>query len=112
MANRSKLWGVSPLSYFETCTKLSQRLTEDTYIQALNIARPGALADFITAQIEPPQLTRQELLETFDPHDRLRKAWCCSSAELGVLELEQKIHTDRCSVRWSAASGNITCASR
>jgi ATP-dependent Lon protease len=82
------------LGYFETCTKLSQRLTEDTYIQALNIARPGALADFITAQIEPPLLTRQELLETFDPHDRLRKACVLLKRELGVLELEQKIHTE------------------
>ncbi|MGH2514645.1 MAG: endopeptidase La, partial [Ktedonobacterales bacterium] len=82
------------LGYFETCTKLSQRLTEDAYIQALNIESPGALADFIVAQLEPPIPARQDLLETFDPLTRLRKACKMLQRELSVLELEHKIHDE------------------
>ncbi|HLJ81921.1 MAG TPA: endopeptidase La, partial [Ktedonobacterales bacterium] len=82
------------LASFETCTKLSPRLTEDAYIQALNIERPGALADFIVAQLEPPISVRQDLLETFDPLARLRKACKLLQRELNVLELEHKIHDE------------------
>ncbi|HLZ21728.1 MAG TPA: endopeptidase La [Ktedonobacterales bacterium] len=82
------------LGSFETCTKLSQRLTEDSYIQALNIEYPGALADFIVAQLEPPIPVRQDLLETFDPLARLRKACKLLQRELNVLELEHKIHDE------------------
>jgi ATP-dependent Lon protease len=82
------------LGYFESCTKLSQRLTEDAYIQALNIEQPGALADFIVAQLEPPLGVRQDALETFDAHERLRKACQLLRRELNVLELEHQIHDE------------------
>ena len=49
----------SALGYLETCSKLGTRMSEDAYIQALNIALPGALADFIVAQLEPPLAVRQ-----------------------------------------------------
>ncbi len=79
------------LSLLERCTKLSSRITEDAYVQALNIDRPGALADYIVAQLEPPIPARQELLETMDPAERLRRACQLISAELHLLELEHKI---------------------
>jgi ATP-dependent Lon protease len=82
------------LSLLERCTKISVRLTEDTYIQALNIVPPGALADFICAQLEPTLEARQELLETFDTAARLRKVCRLISAELEVLELEHKIQDE------------------
>jgi len=82
------------LRLFERCVKLSSRLGEDAYIQALNVERPGALADYIVAQLEPPMQTRQEILETFDPAARLRKACYLLQRELNVLELEQSIQED------------------
>ena len=82
------------LTYFESCTKLSQRLTEDAYVQALNIDQPGALADFVVAQLEPTLALRQDLLETFEPLARLRKACQLLQRELNVLELEHKIHDE------------------
>jgi ATP-dependent Lon protease len=82
------------LGLLERCTKLSTRLTEDTYVQALNVERPGALADFIVAQLEPPIPVRQEVLETLDPAERLRIACQLISAELHVLELENKIQAE------------------
>ena len=82
------------LTYFEACSKLSERLTEDAYVQALNIEQPGALADFVVAQLEPTLTLRQDILETFDPLERLRKACQLLQRELNVLELEHKIHDE------------------
>jgi ATP-dependent Lon protease len=82
------------LSLVERCTKLGTRLTEDAYIQALNIDRPGALADFIVAQLEPPINVRQQVLELLDPAERLRRACELIGVELRVLELERKIQDE------------------
>ncbi|MFI5272760.1 MAG: endopeptidase La [Ktedonobacterales bacterium] len=82
------------LGYLEQCSKLSLRLTEDAYIQALNIARPGALADYLVAQLEPPLAVRQEILETLDVVERLRMVCQMLKRELSVLELEHKIHEE------------------
>ncbi len=82
------------LSYFEQCTRLSDRLTEDALVQALNIAHPGSLADYLVAQLEPALPLRQEVLETFEPLPRLRKVCQLLQRELSVLELEHKIHDE------------------
>ncbi|HEX6541992.1 MAG TPA: endopeptidase La [Ktedonobacterales bacterium] len=82
------------LGYFEKCTRLSQQLNEDMYVQALNVAHPGELADFIIAQLQPPLSIRQEFLEIFDPQERLRKTCLLLLRELNVLELESKIQAD------------------
>ncbi len=82
------------LSSFETITKISPRLNEEAYIQALNIDLPGALADYIVAQLEPPIQVRQDILETLDPTDRLRRATVLLQREMTVLEMERKIQDD------------------
>ena len=82
------------LGYFEKCTRLSQRLNEDAYVQALNVETPGELADFIIAQLQPALPIRQEFLEILDPHDRLRKTCLMLLRELNVLEIESKIQAD------------------
>ena len=82
------------LSLVKRCASLSDRLTEDMYIQALNIDQPGALADFIVAQLEPPIPIRQEILETIAPLLRLRKVCGLLRREVDVLELERKIHDE------------------
>ncbi|MBF6590507.1 MAG: endopeptidase La [Ktedonobacterales bacterium] len=82
------------LGYFESCTKLSPKLNEDSYIQALNLELPGALADFVVTQIEPPLAKRQEILEALDPHERLRQVCLLMRHELSVLQLEQRIQTE------------------
>jgi ATP-dependent Lon protease len=82
------------LRLFEGVTKLSQRLAEDAYIQALNISHPGALADYLVAQLEPPIAIRQEILETVDISARMRMACQLLRRELSVLELEHKIHDE------------------
>ena len=82
------------LALLKRCAAMSERVTEDIYIQALNIEQPGALADFVVAQLEPPIPIRQEILETFGPLLRLRKVCGLLRREVDVLELERKIHDE------------------
>jgi ATP-dependent Lon protease len=82
------------LGYFETCTRLSQKFTEDMYIQALTIALPGAVGDYITERFDPPRDKRQEILEAIDPRDRLKKVCVLIKRELTILELEQQIQAE------------------
>ncbi|HEX2348357.1 MAG TPA: endopeptidase La [Ktedonobacterales bacterium] len=82
------------LSTFRAISRLSQRLNEEAYIQALNIDRPGALADYVVAQLEPPIQVRQDILETLDPAERLRRTLILLQRESTVLEMEKKIQDD------------------
>jgi ATP-dependent Lon protease len=82
------------LGLLERCTKLSARLTDETYVQALNLERPGALADFIAAQVEPGVPARQAILEALDPAERLRRVCRMLTAEMQVLELEHQIQDE------------------
>ena len=82
------------LRTFEAVTKVSPRLNEEAYIQALNIDLPGALADFIVAKLEPTIQVRQDLLETLDVLDRLHRTLVLLQHELSVLEMERKIQED------------------
>ena len=82
------------LGLLERCTRLSTRLGEETYVQALNIDAPGALADYIVAHLEPELALRQEMLATLAVADRLRRTCQFLSDELHVLELEHKIQTE------------------
>jgi ATP-dependent Lon protease len=82
------------LASFEDVTKLSAKLNEDVYLQALNIETPGSLADFIAAQVDLPIATRQDLLETLSPSRRLRRVTQLLQNEIHVLELERKIQDE------------------
>ena len=93
-SERIEALGRAALGAFERCTRLSQRLTEDAYIQALNVRQPGALADFLVGQIEPPLAIRQEMLETLDVGERLKLVCQLLKRELSVLEIEQRIHDE------------------
>jgi ATP-dependent Lon protease len=82
------------LSTFRAISTLSQRFNEEAYIQALNIDRPGALADYVVAQLEPSIQVRQDILETLDPAERLRRTIILLQRENTVLEMEKKIQDD------------------
>ncbi|MFL5664701.1 MAG: LON peptidase substrate-binding domain-containing protein, partial [Ktedonobacteraceae bacterium] len=81
------------LVLFEKCTKLSHTLPEEAYITAMNIDKPGWLADFIVSSIEPPIAIRQDILEAFDIEERLQKTSILLSKELNILEIENQIHS-------------------
>ncbi|MBI2848817.1 MAG: endopeptidase La [Chloroflexi bacterium] len=81
------------LALFEKCIKMSRSLTEETYVTAMNVEEPGALADFIASSLDLSVPQRQEILETINPRERLRKINILLAKELDVLELQTKIHS-------------------
>src|SRR6202790_223009 len=81
------------LALFEKCIKLSNSLPDEAFITAMNIDKPGWLADFVVSTIETPIATRQAILEAFNVEERLQKTCILLSKELNILELESQIHT-------------------
>ncbi len=79
------------LSLFEKVVKLSRMLPDDSYIMAMNADEPGWLADLIASTLPLDVSHRQEILETLDPEERLRRLSIMLSQELDVLELESRI---------------------
>ncbi len=81
------------LEMFQKCVQLDRSLPEEAYLYAMNIEDPGWLADMIVTTISPPLSDRQELLETLNPLERLKKVVNLLAKEADVLELEDEIHT-------------------
>ena len=74
---------------FEQYVKLSQNLNYETMIAAIRVDDPGKLADTIGANLQLTIEEKQELLEIFDPIDRLTRV-----ADLLDIEIE-KLNVDR-----------------
>ncbi len=74
---------------FEQYVKLSQNLNYDTMIAAIRVDDPGKLADTVGANLQLTIEEKQELLEIFDPIDRLTRV-----ADLLDIEIE-KLNVDR-----------------
>jgi len=76
-------------SLFEQYVKLSQNLNYETMIAAIRVDDPGKLSDTVGANLQLTIEEKQELLEIFDPIDRLTRV-----AELLDIEIE-KLNVDR-----------------
>ena len=74
---------------FEQYVKLSQNLNYETMIAAIRVDDPGKLADTVGANLQLTIEEKQELLEIFDPVDRLTRV-----AEMLDIEIE-KLNVDR-----------------
>jgi ATP-dependent Lon protease len=74
---------------FEQYVKLSQNLNYETMIAAIRVDDPGRLADTVGANLQLNIEEKQELLEIFDPLDRLTRV-----AETLDIEIE-KLNVDR-----------------
>jgi ATP-dependent Lon protease len=74
---------------FEQYVKLSQNLNYETMIAAIRVDDPGKLADTVGANLQLNIEEKQELLEIFDPIDRLTRV-----AEMLDIEIE-KLNVDR-----------------
>jgi ATP-dependent Lon protease len=76
-------------SLFEQYVKLSQSLNYDTMIAAVRVEDPGKLTDAIAANLQIPVEQKQELLEIFEPVERLNRI-------ADILEVEtEKLNVDR-----------------
>src|SRR6201993_1896166 len=76
-------------SLFEQYVKLSQNLNYETMVAAIRVDEPGKLADTVGANLQLTIEEKQELLEIFDPIDRLTRV-----AEMLDIEIE-KLNVDR-----------------
>src|SRR6202045_230042 len=74
---------------FEQYVKLSQTLNYETMVAAIRVGDPGKLADTVGANLQLTIEEKQELLEIFDPIDRLTRV-----AEMLDIEIE-KLNVDR-----------------
>ncbi len=74
---------------FEQYVKLSQNLNYETMVAAIRVDDPGKLADTTGANLQLTIEEKQELLEIFDPVDRLTRV-----AEMLEIEIE-KLGVDR-----------------
>jgi ATP-dependent Lon protease len=81
------------LALFEKCTKLSNTLSDEAYITAMNIEQPGLMADFIVSSLDLSVAARQQILEMLNVEQRLQKVSILLSQELDILELENQIHS-------------------
>ncbi len=78
----------------EQVIELSQNVPDEARTMLANIDKPGPLADFLAANLSLGLVQKQELLETFDIADRLRKVNVTLNNQLEVLQLSNKIQTD------------------
>jgi ATP-dependent Lon protease len=78
---------------FEQYVKLSQSLNYDTMIAAARVEDPGKLSDAIAANLQIPVEEKQELLEVFDPVERLNRIADILDVEIEKLNVDRSINT-------------------
>ncbi|HXW18398.1 MAG TPA: endopeptidase La [Candidatus Acidoferrales bacterium] len=78
---------------FEQYVKLSQSLNYDTMIAAVRVEDANKLADAIAANLQIPVEEKQELLELFDPQERLNRIGDVLEVEIEKLNVDRTINT-------------------
>ncbi len=78
---------------FEQYVKLSQSLNYDTMIAAVRVEDPSKLADAIAANLQIPVEEKQELLELFDPLERLTRIGDILDVEVEKLNVDRSINS-------------------
>ena len=73
--------------------ELSPNIPEEVHVILTNIEDPGALADFLAANINIPVPQKQDILETIDVQERLQKLSVALASQLELLELSAKIQS-------------------
>jgi ATP-dependent Lon protease len=78
---------------FEQYVKLSQSLNYDTMIAAVRVEDAGKLSDAIAANLQVPVEEKQELLEIFEPAERLNRIGDILEVEIEKLNVDRSINT-------------------
>ncbi|QBP40742.1 endopeptidase La [Paenisporosarcina antarctica] len=79
------------LEYFEKYSKISKKVTTETYDTVSDIEEPGRLADMVASYLPLKMIGKQEVLEIFEVKNRLE--WLINRLhnEQEVLDMEKKI---------------------
>jgi ATP-dependent Lon protease len=79
---------------FDQYVKLGKRVNPESIMQVQAIEDPSRLADLVVVQINISKLEdKQDLLETFDPHERLEKILGHMKSEIEILQVEKRIRS-------------------
>ena len=81
------------LTLFQKVVELAPSLPAELGVAAMNISEPGDLADFTAAYISLKREEGQEILETLDVTERIKKVTGYINRELEILELGSKIQS-------------------
>jgi len=81
------------VSLFEKYVKLSPSLPYETMISTIRVSEPGRLTDTMAAHLQIPVEEKQNLLETFNPKDRLAAILSVLEKEIDKLRVDRKIHS-------------------
>jgi len=73
---------------------LSPQIPAEASFLVRSIDEPGVLADIVASNLNIPPDEKQDLLETFDIHERIEKVIALLNKEIQVLELSNKIQTE------------------
>lgn len=76
---------------FQRAAALSPAITEDEAAIAARMREPGSLADFVAGKLSLSVVEKQDILETLDVAERLRKINAFATREVEILELGQRI---------------------
>jgi len=80
------------LEAFGNYVRLSNKVSPDTLVSVNAVEDAGQLADIIAANILVKVKDKQDILEAFDPVERLEKLYNIISREIQILEIERKIN--------------------
>src|SRR6202020_953046 len=80
-------------SLFEQYVKVSQNLNYETMVAAIRVDDAGKLADTVGANLQLTIEEKQELLEIFDPIDRLTRVAEMLDIEIEKLNMDRTIQT-------------------
>ena len=76
---------------FENYVKLGKKVNPEMIMQVNAIEDPSKLADVIVVQLNLKLEDKQEVLETFDPRERLEKILGHMKSEIEILQVEKRI---------------------
>ena len=85
------------LDLLKKVVDLAPYLSEELQVTAMNTEDPSRLADLIASSLNIKVPQKQELLETFDAKERLKKVLSHINREVEVLELSQRIQSQTAS---------------
>ncbi len=79
---------------FNKVLEFSPQLPGELKTLALNLEEPGALADLVISHLNVPHQEKQDILETLDIKERLKKIHQALTRQVEILELGQKIQAE------------------
>ncbi len=83
----------SVIDAFEKYIEVSNKISPEIFMTITEIEHPGRLADSVASNIILKPNQKQEVLEAFDPMERLEVLYRFLLEEIEILEIEKKIST-------------------